>query len=138
MRPKYMLWIVVTVVSSVWYMVDPEASHSGLSITDSGTGGGSPMSAESVGPSTWPEPNPSSACASSGPPGKGWPSSGARSACSMLRCWCRMPCETSIGATAATWQGVAAASAPRSYSVDRSRASRHAFCRRQPDRPDLS
>ena len=28
----------------------------------------------------------------------------------MLRCWCRMPCETSIGATATTWQGVAAAS----------------------------
>ena len=27
-------------------------SHSGLSITDSGTGGGSPMSAESVGPSS--------------------------------------------------------------------------------------
>jgi hypothetical protein len=51
-RPKYVLWIVVAVVSSVWYMVDPEASHSISPIIGRGTGGGPPVTPGSVGHST--------------------------------------------------------------------------------------
>ena len=55
-----------------------------------------------------------------GTPGTGCPIYGARSPCSMPRCWCRTQCGTSIGATASTWQTVISASTPRSYSAARS------------------
>ena len=37
MRPKYVLWILVAVASTVWYMVDPEAKSSTSRLADAGT-----------------------------------------------------------------------------------------------------